>query len=153
MRIVAFSDSHSMRSRLYSIVERHRKNCDLFVFLGDVDRDFDDVIKLYPDIKYKRVAGNNEFYSENNFDEIFEFNGKKVFITHGHKYMVKHGYDNIINHAKTIGCNICLFGHTHKQYSNYKNGLYIINPGAAMLGEYAIIDVTDNGIMPILRRY
>jgi len=149
MRIVAFSDSHGLRNKLYDIIDKHKDSTDLFVFLGDMDDDFDRVTMLYPDIKYKRVAGNNDFYSQYNFEEEFKFNGKRIFITHGHRYMVKHGYATIISHAKNIGADLCLFGHTHTQYSDYVDGLYILNPGAAMLGEYAMIDVTNNGIMLI----
>lgn len=150
MRIVVISDSHKRQGNIFDIIEKHMDSTDLFVFLGDVDDDFDSVLMLYPDIKYKRVVGNNDFYSPYKVEDEFTFNGKKVFITHGHKYMVKHGYATIISHAKNIGADICLFGHTHVQYSEYINGLYVLNPGAARYGEYAMIDVTNQGIMMIL---
>ena len=51
MRIVIMSDSHGAVGTLLDIIERHRDNTDLFIFLGDVDNDFDEVLMAYPDRK------------------------------------------------------------------------------------------------------
>ena len=149
MRIVVISDSHRRMGNLFDIVERHIDNADLFIFLGDIDDDFDSVLALYPRIKYRRVVGNNDWHSTNALFGEIKFNGKKVFYCHGHTYHVKHGYQEIISHSKAIGADVCLFGHTHIQFTDYDEGLYIMNPGAACNGEYGIIDVESNGIMLI----
>lgn len=149
MRIVVISDSHKRMGNLFDIIERHMDNADLFIFLGDMDDDFDDVLALYPRINYRRVVGNNDWYSTNALFGEINFNGKKVFYCHGHTYHVKHGYQEIISHSKSIGADICLFGHTHTQFTDYDNGLYIMNPGAVCNGEYGIVDVENNGIMLI----
>lgn len=143
------SDSHKRIGNLFDIVERHMDNADLFLFLGDIDDDFDHVLMLYPNINFKRVAGNNDWRSPHPLFREINFNGKKIFFCHGHTHYVKHGYENIISHCKSINADICLFGHTHTQYTAYDNGLYVMNPGAVCNGEYGIIDVVDNGIMMI----
>lgn len=149
MRIVAVSDSHKRVGNLFEIIEKHMQSTDLFIFLGDIDDDFDNVLMLYPHIRYMRVVGNNDWHSTHPLFRETKFNGKKLFFCHGHTFHVKFGYQEIINHSKAIGADICLFGHTHTQYADYIDGLYIINPGAVCNGEYAIIDVMDNGIMLI----
>lgn len=143
------SDSHKRTGNLFDIVEKHMNNTDLFIFLGDIDDDFDDILTMYPNISYRRVAGNNDWYSSHPLFREITFHGKKIYFCHGHTHHVKHGYENIISHCKNIQADICLFGHTHTQYTAYDNGLYIMNPGAVCNGEYGIIDVVDNGIMII----
>lgn len=149
MRMVVMSDSHMARSNLFEIVEMHLEDADLFVFLGDGEADFDEVLMLYPDIKYERVCGNCDFGSEYPPSKVIEFNSRKVFLTHGHPYYVKHGYEMIKQHAKNIGADICLFGHTHIQYSEYDKDLCVMNPGSVRNGKYGMIDVLPSGIMLI----
>lgn len=152
MRIVIMSDSHGAVGTLLDIIERHKGNTDLFIFLGDVDNDFDEVLMAYPDIKYKRVAGNNDWYPSHMTSDLITLNGKKIFFTHGHIFHVKHGNEEIIEYCRKIGADICLYGHTHKQFTNYDDGLYIMNPGAAFTDAYGVIDIVDNGIILIANK-
>ena len=149
MRMVVLSDSHNARKNLFEIVELHLDDADLFIFLGDGERDFDEILLSYPDIRYERVSGNCDWASEYPPTKIINFNGKKVFFTHGHPYYVKHGYEMIKEHAKNIGADICLFGHTHIQYSEYCDGFSIMNPGSVRNGKYGMIDVLPSGVMLI----
>ncbi|MFR3419646.1 MAG: metallophosphoesterase family protein [Eubacterium sp.] len=44
---------------------------------------------------------------------------------------------------KRRNADIVLFGHTHNQYTEYLDGLYIMNPGSVgMNGDYGVIDIT-----------
>lgn len=149
MRIVVISDSHRSMGNLFEIIERHKSTTDLFIFLGDIDDDFDSVLTIYPMLKYYRVAGNNDWNSLYPLEQFIEAEGKKIFFAHGHTYRVKFGYDDMIKKAKKIKADICLFGHTHTQYTNYDNGLYIMNPGAVCSCQYGMIDITKAGIMLI----
>lgn len=147
MRIVVISDSHRALGNLFEIVEKHINDADMFVFLGDIDSDFDSVLDLYPSIKYHRVAGNNDWSSPYPPQKLITAGGKRILIAHGHTYRVKYGYDDIIRESRSVRADICLFGHTHTQYTNYDNGLYIMNPGAVMSGKYGMVDITESGIM------
>lgn len=149
MRVVVLSDSHRAKRYLYEIVEKHMSTADLFVFLGDVDDDFDDVLYLYPNIRYERVAGNNDWSSMHPYEKVLTLDGKTVFICHGHTKYVKHGNTDLIRYAKGINADLCLYGHTHTQYSDYDDGLYILNPGAVCNGEYAMVDIEKTGIVLI----
>lgn len=143
------SDSHRATRYLYKIVEKHMDTADLFIFLGDIDSDFDSVLMLYPNIRYERVAGNNDFSSVYPYEKLLDLGGKKIFICHGHTKHVKFGYGEIVSFCKNIGAALCLFGHTHVAYSNYDDGLYILNPGAVCSGEYAMVDIEKSGIVLI----
>lgn len=143
------SDSHRATGNLFEIVEKHINTTDLFIFLGDGENDFDDVLALYPDLKYERVSGNCDWYSTYPLYKSITAQGKKIFFSHGHPFHVKFGYDEIIRAARAENADICLFGHTHNQYTNYDDGLYIMNPGAVRDGKYGMIDITKSGIMLI----
>lgn len=143
------SDSHRATGNLFEIVEKHINTTNLFIFLGDGENDFDDVLALYPDLKYERVSGNCDWYSTYPLYKSITAQGKKIFFSHGHPFHVKFGYDEIIRAARTEKADICLFGHTHNQYTNYDDGLYIMNPGAVRDGKYGMIDITKSGIMLI----
>lgn len=149
MRIVVLSDSHRAKGNLFDIVEKHKESADLFIFLGDGEDDFDDVLALYPMLKYERVSGNCDWYSTYPLYKEITAQGKKIFFSHGHPFGVKFGYDEIEREAKLRGANICLFGHTHNQYTNYIDGVYYMNPGSVASGEYGMIDIVENGIVLI----
>jgi hypothetical protein len=147
MRITVTSDSHRRQGNLFDIIEKHINDTDLFINLGDGEDDVDSLLMMYPNLKIERVAGNCDFGSTLPLTKTITANGKKIFFTHGHIYGVKHGYEDIEEHAKSIGADICLFGHTHMPFTNYKNRIYYMNPGAVCDGVYGIIDITDKGIM------
>ena len=75
-------------------------------------------------------------------------------ICHGHKYNVKSGYLNIQMAALEKEVDAVMFGHTHRVFYDYHNGLFIFNPGsvgAPVFGvpaSYGIIyiDARDNTI-------
>lgn len=152
MRIVVLSDSHRSKRNLFDIVELHMRDADLFIFLGDGEDDMDDVLALYPMLKCERVAGNCDWYSTLPLFKEITVSGKKVFFSHGHPFGVKHGYDDIIKEARLRGADICLFGHTHNQYTKYDDGLYLMNPGSVASSEYGMIDITGSGIALIEAR-
>jgi len=70
--------------------------------------------------------------------EIFELNGKKIFLTHGHLYGVKSTMKEIEAKAEEIEADICIFGHTHREYMNEKNDIIYLNPGALQDKKYVI---------------
>lgn len=147
MRIVVTSDSHRCQGILNDIIERHYQNADLFISLGDGEDDVDTALLLYPNIKIERVAGNCDWDSSLPLYKRISFAGKTIFFSHGHPFGVKHGYEMIEKRAKIENADICLFGHTHIPYTEYKDGIYYMNPGAVCDSIYGIIDIEDSGIM------
>ena len=147
MRLVVTSDAHGRTGNLFDIVERHIKNADLFINLGDSARQVEEILMVYPDLKLECVAGNCDFNSTYPLYKTLNCEGKRVFITHGHPFYVKHGYELLMQKAISEKVDICLFGHTHIPYTEYTDGIYYMNPGAVCDSSYGIVDITPGGIM------
>ena len=60
----------------------------------------------------------------------FTIGGKKALVTHGHYYGVSIDLSGIADEARSRGCEIAFFGHTHKPVVAQKNGVLVINPGS-----------------------
>ncbi|MBC8545625.1 YfcE family phosphodiesterase [Clostridiaceae bacterium NSJ-31] len=154
MRIVVMSDSHRSAASVRKIVEKHEHDADLFLHLGDGERDFEDIMDLYPDLHGLHVCGNCDFYSAAPGYDLVKIGGKRIFFTHGHIYNVKFGIDELLHAARGLGADIVLYGHTHVPHNEYIDGLYLVNPGSCsgMNGgaTYAVIDITRAGVVPIL---
>ena len=147
MRIVVTSDVHRRTSALFDIVERHMKNADLFINLGDSADEIETLLAVYPDLKIECVAGNCDFSSTYPLTKVLSCAGKRVFITHGHPFYVKHGYEVLKQKARDVKADICLFGHTHTPLCEIEDGIYYMNPGAVCDYSYGIIDIEKSGIM------
>lgn len=112
MRIIVFSDTHGNYSAMHKIFKRNG-DADLFIFLGDGERDLDSLKVQYLDKKIVNVSGNCDFASLTPENDIYMTDdGIKIFFTHGHKWGVKYSTDRLFYKAKEIGAQIALFGHT-----------------------------------------
>ncbi len=151
MRIVVFSDSHGKYDVLERIIERHLEDAELFIHLGDGEREFELISYVYTNKKMLFVSGNCDFSSSKPNYDIVDVAGKKIFFTHGDGFGVKLGLDSAIKEARKFHADILLYGHTHIPFVSYEDGLYIMNPGSCgrpRVGgpSYGIIDITDAGI-------
>ena len=144
MRALVFSDSHG-RSNMIAEVISLVKNVDIYIYLGDGEKDIYSpaVSELIGFRKLVAVAGNCDFGSSLPVEQIVEFGPKKILCLHGHSQAVKFGYGTLEHKAKLLGVDVAVHGHTHEQYCNYSDGLWIMCPGAVKDGEYGIIDLDD----------
>ena len=150
MRIVVFSDSHDNIFNAVEVVERH-KDVKTFVFLGDGSDDFETLKEMYPHKEFFGVRGNCDYFSRLPDEYMMDVDGIKILCTHGHLYNVEFSTDRLIASARSKGATIVLHGHTHKSYSKYDDGLYVVCPGSVSKPAdrertYAIIDILNNGI-------
>lgn len=146
MRLLVISDAHGMRRRIEMVIELHPE-ADAVIFLGDGARDIPEVEKYFPDKKFYCVCGNCDFatgYPESRLEILA---GKRVFFTHGHLFGAKSGEEQLRAAARGAGADILLYGHTHTPVTNYEDGLYIMNPGALLMSQYGIVDITPSGIL------
>ena len=60
----------------------------------------------------------------------FNVIGTVIFAVHGHRYHVKNGLLSLRYAALEQGAHIALFGHTHCPYCEFRDGLWLLNPGA-----------------------
>lgn len=144
MQALVFSDSHRDFSCLYDVITKY-PNIDMIIHAGDVQRDVDDIISVFPKIPCVYVLGNNDFSVWNvPYDRVFSFGGKKIFLTHGHNYTVKASPRRVIAKAKSVGADVCIFGHTHVQFLD-EGDILTVNPGSARSG-YALLTAEDGKV-------
>lgn len=132
MRIIVISDTHGSLQSIESVFLRN-KDADLFIHLGDGERDLDNFLVEHMDYTDKtvHVCGNCDFGSLSPGFVVLPVYGHKIFATHGHLYAAKNGLEILKRNAKENDCDILLYGHTHIRYNKYEDGLYILNPGSA----------------------
>lgn len=148
MRVLVLSDSHGDVYKLRRAIDS-QPTAKLIVFLGDGEYDIDSVECRAPVIK---VRGNCDFGSSLPLNFTDEVCGKKIYCTHGFRENVKYTTENLISAAKSHGAHIALYGHTHVPVTSYDGGLYLVNSGSVREGSFAVIDITDSGIMPIIMK-
>lgn len=76
------------------------------------------------------VLGNNDFFSMLDREREIKIGKYRALLTHGHYYGVSVGTERIKEEARARGCDIAMFGHTHKPYLWQANGLTVLNPGS-----------------------
>ncbi len=155
MRIVVISDSHRKKGAVFNIIEAEPTARHIF-FLGDVVEDIEDISHAFPDRVYHIVSGNCDGFSQYPTTDIAKVGAINILYTHGHRYSVKSTVQPLVNMALTRECKIVLYGHTHIARVDYQDGIHIINPGSCAASRegrnsYAVIDIEDNGIMPIIK--
>ena len=152
MRLIVFSDTHGNVRNMREIFRRCEDSADIFIFLGDGERDLDRIRVCYPDKTIVSAAGNCDYASTAPDNDIFIARSTQIFFTHGHNWGVKRSADRLFFKAREIGADVVLFGHTHCRYYGYGDGVHILNPGSAGCPRdgkppsYAYIDITDSGI-------
>lgn len=148
MRIVVVSDSHGDEMDLQRIILAQPK-ADIIIHLGDGAEEMERVKRKFPEKMVLQVKGNCDLGSDLPVSDTFTAEGVKLFFTHGHGYGVKSGLYNAVCAAREQGAQVLLYGHTHQKYTDYDDGLYILNPGAVSgwQASYGIVDITPQGIV------
>lgn len=154
MRIAVISDSHR-RAGVIDKILTDQKDARHIFFLGDNVSDIEDFEYLYPEKTFHTVSGNCDFGSILPSVGLECIEGVRIFYTHGHNYGVKYSTFKLLETAKNNNYDIVLYGHTHVAKILYEDGVYIVNPGSCSSPRegkpsYAVIDITDKGIMPII---
>lgn len=154
MRIVVISDTHRRGDIAERILNQQPQAQEVF-FLGDLTDDIEDVQYVFTDKRFHIVSGNCDFFSSYPCSGIVKIKDCSIFYTHGHTLDVKYGIERLKETAKAAGCKIALYGHTHSSQILYEDGIYIVNPGSCSqprngYASYAVIDIENNGIMPVI---
>lgn len=147
MRLLVISDVHERPGALWRVLEE-QPNINGVIFLGDGLRHAENAAREYPDLPFYMVPGNCDLTADLPAAREETFGGKRVFFTHGHKYRVKYGMDMLMQEAVSRRADIVLFGHTHRPYEHYEDGIHYLNPGSLMYGgTYGYVDITPAGIL------
>lgn len=156
MRILVISDSHG-NTRVIDKILASQPDAKYVFFLGDCVSDIEDFDLLYTDKKFCVVSGNCDYFSTLPSVGLENVNSVRILYTHGHNFGVKGSVERLKNTAVENCCQIVLYGHTHIANIVYDDGIYIVNRGSCSrpregAPSYAVIDITDKGIMPFLVR-
>ncbi|MBP9989483.1 MAG: YfcE family phosphodiesterase [Ruminococcus sp.] len=149
MRILVLSDSHGDKFALREAIIQ-QPTARIIYFLGDGERDLDFAVSSDTVTQIVKVKGNCDYASNLPAYFVDEVEGKRIYITHGYLENVKYTKENLYKRAVDNKASIALYGHTHIPDTTYKDGIWLVNPGSIREDNYAVVDITPQGIMPIL---
>ena len=153
MRIGLVSDTHipEARKNLFEEVVDAFTGVDLILHAGDINvtRVLDDLARAAPVLA---ARGNHDLYTEDDRIKgyhILELEGFTVGLTHQME-PYQWELERLVDHwLKGNWTDIIVFGDTHFERAEYRDGVLLINPGSAMyphnrstrLGHIAYLDL------------
>ena len=142
MRVIVMSDSHGDFFRVRRIFEEN-PGAGCFIHLGDGAKDFEEAGWLFPGSPRLSVQGNCDLGREEPLTGLIELEGRRIFYTHGHLFHAKYGLDELERAGRERKADVVLYGHTHRADAQYRDGLWILNPGSVRDSQY-----TPAGYLP-----
>ncbi|MEG0615512.1 MAG: metallophosphoesterase family protein, partial [Oscillospiraceae bacterium] len=85
MRIIVLGDTHGCYSAIQKVVDANR-SADMFIHLGDGERELDDFLSANPNINFYNVKGNCDYASMAEEVLIIGTGEHKILATHGHSF-------------------------------------------------------------------
>lgn len=160
MKILIVSDTHRRDENLKLVIEEHVP-IDMFIHLGDAEGSEHFIPEwVNPECRMEMVLGNNDFFSRLDKEREMEIGGHKVFLTHGHYYGVSMGPEGLVDEARSRGCDIAMFGHTHKPFLGKVRGITLLNPGSLSYPRqegrrpsYMIMTISEDGSIDYQQKY
>ena len=160
MKILIVSDTHRRDGNLRAIIEK-QSPFDMLIHLGDAEGSEQFIPDwVNPECRMEMVLGNNDFFSRLDREREIDIAGHKAFITHGHYYGVSMGPEGLVDEAKSRGCDIAMYGHTHRPFLDMIDGVTVLNPGSLSYPRqegrrpsYMIIHVDADGKMDYQQKY
>ena len=114
MKILVVSDSHGRDENLEQAVMQETP-FDMLIHCGDVER-AESFIEAFIECPCHIVSGNNDFFSDLPREEIIEVGNDQDFCHSWSLLWCLHGCFRVVDEVRDHGCNIALFGHTHKPF-------------------------------------
>ena len=127
MNIVVISDTHGNYPAMIRAMEMIQE-VDAIIHLGDF---CDDLLPLEATLSrpFIRVPGNCDIGVRLPRELLLRFGDIPFLLCHGDAYGVKGGVGRLTDHARRIGAQVVLFGHTHTPLIQVSHGLLLVNPG------------------------
>ena len=149
--ILVVSDSHRNDQNLKDVLRRIGM-IDILIHLGDAEGS-EGMIQQYAGdgVQCYFVQGNNDFFTSLPKDLVVKL-GRHRCLTHGHYYGVNMGVEGLVDEAKQRGCDVAMFGHTHRPFLKTLEGVTCLNPGSISYPRqvdrrpsYMVINVNEAG--------
>lgn len=128
MRILIVSDTHRKQKNLERALQREAP-VDRLIHLGDAEGCEAEIAEM-AGCPVNIIAGNNDFFSLLPKEEEIMLGRYRVLLTHGHYYYVSLGTEDLKRYAAGRGCDIVMFGHTHRPLLDYSDDIIVLNPGS-----------------------
>ena len=129
MKVLIMSDSHSRDTNVRMAIEKEAP-LDGLIHLGD-SQGSEEYIRDLAGCPVYMVAGNCDYFSRLPSVQYIHLGKYKIMITHGHHYYVSVGPQDLLEEAKANGCNIVMYGHTHRPLMDGSDGeILVLNPGS-----------------------
>ena len=147
MKMLVLSDSHGNLDNMVPAVEQTRPN--RIVPLGDVMRDGEKLHALFPASPFDQVPGNCDLAAFDAPEKLLFLENKRILLCHGHTLHVKEGLLTAMYAALEKQADVLLFGHTHRVFSEVRNGVAMLNPGSigdARYPTYGILGIAQGQI-------
>lgn len=130
MKILIVSDTHRRDRNLQQVIEE-QKPLDMLIHLGDAEGS-EHLIEEWvnEDCQLEMIMGNNDFFSDLEEEIELDLGPHHILLTHGHYYNVSLGVEGVYEEAVARGCDIVMFGHTHRPFLETWDGVTILNPGS-----------------------
>lgn len=130
MKILIVSDTHRKDENLKYVIEKHRP-LDMLIHLGDAEGSEHFIQEWVNEgCQLEMVMGNNDFFSALDREIELCLGPHKVLLTHGHYYNVSLGVEILCQEAMERGCDIAMYGHTHRPFLEEGENVTILNPGS-----------------------
>lgn len=142
-KITVVSDSHGNRRALDGL-DGIFSESDIVIHLGDTSSDGSYIRAKFPHTVL--INGNCDPAKLGADEEVIQVEQVKIFACHGHLYSAKSTLSRLAQRAKELGCQIALYGHTHRAREDFIDGVTLINPGALYrYGEKSYLYLVVNG--------
>lgn len=126
---------------------------EVVFFLGDGLFDLSSLRAKYKNAAFLSVRGNCDPLAES-ADALgkITLEGVRIIYAHGDRHGVKYSTSHLFKYAEDNSADIFLFGHTHTPHLEYRDGIYIFNPGSisgrgASVPTYGVMNITDKGVL------
>ncbi len=157
-KILLISDTHGFHENLKKVVEQETP-FDHVLHMGDTEG-WDPVVKEIVGVSVDMVAGNCDWASALPSERTVEISGVPIFMTHGHEYYVTTGMEVLLDRARECGCEVVLFGHTHRPFQQLCDGVLIANPGSISRPRqpgyepsYGVMTISESGKIEIVLKF
>lgn len=160
MKILIVSDTHRKDENLKLVIDQERP-LDMLIHLGDAEGSEYYIPEwVNPECRMEMVLGNNDFFSMLDKEREIQLGRHRVLLTHGHYYGVSMGPEGLADEARSRGCDVAMYGHTHKPFLARIGGVVVVNPGSLSYPRqegrhpsYIIVGVDDAGELHFQQKY